>query len=134
MKIRIFLLAMIVSTTALAGGQPYRHSDDTLQKLYAELHYLNQAGREIHGKYDDMMSEDPSQIRFCEGEYGYIGSRARATVGIANRIESPNKDEYTATAWKAYQCIQCDGEVSHCDAVPPTLETIKTEYEALHSQ
>jgi len=134
LKIRIFLFAMMVTSSVSAGGQAYRHSDDTLQKLYAELHYLNQVGREIHSKYDAKLVEDPSQIRFCEGEYGYIGSRARATVGIANRIESPNKDEYTATAWKAYQCIQCDGEVSHCDAVPPTLDTIKAEYEALHAQ
>lgn len=134
MRLTIFLLGTIISFTAIAGGNVYRHSDDTLQKLYSELHYLNQAGREIHNKYDAKLAEDPQQIRFCEGEYGYIGSRARATIGIANRIESPNKEAYIAAGWKAYQCIQCSGEVSHCDAIPPALETIEAEYKALQSQ
>lgn len=134
MRITVFLISMIMSVTALAGGNAYRHSDDTLQKLYSELHYLNQVGHEIHNNYDAKLAEDPQQLRFCEGEYGYVGSRARATIGIANRIESPNKEEYIAAGWKAYQCIQCTGEVSHCDAIPPALETIKAEYDALQSQ
>lgn len=134
MKASLFLVSIIFSVTATAGGTVYRHSDDTLTKLYSELHYLNQVGHEIHNKYDDKVAKDPQQLRFCEGEYGYVGSRARSTIGIANRIESPNKDEYIAAGWKAYQCIKCSGEVSHCDAIPPALETIKAEYDALQSQ
>lgn len=134
MKFCIFLCAMLVSSSLYAGGQVYRHSDDTLQKLYAELHYLNQIGHEIHDKYDQKIAEDPQQLRFCQGEYGYIASRARATVGIANRLESPNKEAYIAAGWKAYQCIECSGEVTHCDAIPPVLETINDEYQALHQQ
>jgi len=134
MRLTIFLLSISLSLTAVAGGTVYRHSGDTLQKLYSELHYLNQVGHEIHNKYDEKLAEDPQQLRFCKGEYGYVGTRARATIGIANRLESPDKEEYIAAGWKAYQCIQCSGEVSHCDAVPPALETIKLEYESIQSQ
>lgn len=133
MRLSSLFSLLFVSFSALAGGQPpgvYQHSDDTLQKLYSELHYLNQAGREIHQKYDEKIAADPAQMRFCQGEYGYISSRAKATIGIANRLESPNKDEYIATGWKALECIKCGGEVSHCDAIPPTLDTIKAEYKA----
>ena len=134
MRLSLFLVSMIFSVTAIAGGNVYRHSDDTLQKLYSELHYLNQVGHEIHNSYDEKVANDPQQLRFCEGEYGYVGTRARATIGIANLIESPNKEEYIATGWKAYQCIKCSGDISHCDAIPPALETIKAEYNALQSQ
>ncbi|MTI63953.1 hypothetical protein [Methylophaga sp.] len=133
MRLSTLFSLLFVSFSTLAGGLPagvYQHSDDTLQKLYSELHYLNQAGREIHQKYDDKIKADPSQMRFCQGEYGYISSRAKATIGIANRLDSPNKEEYIATGWKAFECIKCSGEVSHCDAIPPTLETIKAEYKA----
>jgi hypothetical protein len=137
LKLPVIVSLFLLSFTAHAGGLPpgvYRHSDDTLQKLYAELHYLNQVGREIHLKYDDKTAEDPSQMRFCEGEYGYIGSRARATIGIANRIDSQHKEEYIATSWKAFECIKCGGEVSSCDVIPPTLDTIKAEYKAQQAQ
>ncbi len=136
MKKLILMIALFTSPIVWAGGQPgaYRHSDDTLQKLYAELHYLNQVGREIHAKYDEKLKADPQQMHFCQGEYGYISSRAKATIGIANRLDSPNKEEYIATGWKAYECIKCSGEVSKCDAIEPTLETIKAEYKAQQSQ
>lgn len=137
MKLPVIVSLFLLSFTAHAGGLPpgvYRHSDDTLQKLYAELHYLNQVGREIHLKYDAKMAEDPSQMRYCQGEYGYIDSRASATIGIANRLESPNKDEYIATGWKAYECIKCSGKVTSCDAIPPTLDTIKAEYKAQQAE
>lgn len=136
MKILITIIAMLVTTAVMAGGQPgvYRHSDDTLQKLYAELHYLNQIGREIHAKYDDKLKADPAQMRFCQGEYSFISTRAKATIGIANRLDSPNKEEYIATGWKAYDCIKCSGDVNSCDAIPPTLETIKAEYKAKQTQ
>jgi hypothetical protein len=130
------LLAFILLTltfTAFADNLPpgvYRQSGDTLQKLYSELHYLNQVGREIHEQYDAKLKEDPMQIRYCEGEYSYIETRAKATIGIANRLDSPHKEEYIATGWKAYECISCNGDVSKCDAIPPTLETIKDEYKA----
>ncbi|MEC9313495.1 MAG: hypothetical protein VYB22_01310 [Pseudomonadota bacterium] len=133
MRLSILFSLLFISFSSLAGGLPpgvYQHSDDTLQKLYSELHYLNQVGREIHQKYDDKIAQDPTQMRFCQGEYGYIGSRAKATIGIANRLDSPNKEEYVATGWKAFECIKCSGEVSQCDAIPPTLETIKAEYKA----
>lgn len=135
MKKLTLLIALFISPIVWAGGPPgaYRHSDDTLQKLYAELHYLNQVGREIHAKYDDKLKADPQQMRFCRGEYGYISSRAKATIGIANRLDSPNQDEYIATGWKAFQCIKCSGQVSDCDAIPPTLEMIKAEYKKQQS-
>jgi hypothetical protein len=132
----ILLTALLISPVIWAGGQPggYRLSDDTLQKLYAELHYLNQVGREIHAKYDDKIEADLQQMRFCRGEYGYIGSRAKATIGIASRLDSPNREEYIATGWKAFDCIKCNGQVSSCDAIPPTLKTIKAEFKAQQSQ
>lgn|GEM_PF-673381 len=137
MKLPVIVSLFLFTFTAQAGGLPpgvYRHSEDTLQKLYAELHYLNQVGREIHQKYDDKMAEDPTQIRFCQGEYGYIDARASATIGIANRLDSPNKEEYIATGWQAYECIKCSGSVDKCDAIPATLETIKAEYKAQQTQ
>lgn len=136
MKKVILLIALLISPVIWAGGQPggYRLSDDTLQKLYAELHYLNQVGREIHAKYDDKIEADLQQMRFCRGEYGYIGSRAKATIGIASRLDSPNREEYIATGWKAFDCIKCNGQVSSCDAIPPTLKTIKAEFKAQQSQ
>lgn len=136
MKKVIMLITLLITPMVWAGGQPgaYRHSDDTLQKLYAELHYLNQVGREIHAKYDDKVKDDLQQLRFCRGEYSYIGSRAKATIGIAGRLDSPNREEYIATSWKAFECIKCNGQVNHCDAIPPTLETIKAEYKAQQSQ
>lgn len=136
MKPHYIFAFLFVSSTVVAGGPPtgvYQHSDDTLQKLYAELHYLNEVGHEIHQKYDDKLADDPSQMHFCKGEYGYVGSRAKATIGIANRLDSLNKDEYIATGWKAFDCIKCSGEVTSCDAIPPTLETIKAEYKAQHA-
>lgn len=136
MKLSLLFSLLVLSLTAHAGGGPnaYRHSDDTLQKLYSELHYLNQAGRQIHQKYDEDIAQNPEQLRFCMGEFGYISSRAKATIGIANRLDSPNKEEYIATGWKAFECIKCTGDVTECDAIPPTLETIKTEYKALQSE
>lgn len=135
MKFLTTIAALLMTSVVMAGGQPgvYRHSDDTLQKLYAELHYLNQVGREIHAKYDDKVAADPTQMRYCRGEYSYIGSRARATIGIAGRLDSPNREEYIATGWKAFDCIKCSGDVSSCDAIEPTLDTIKAEYKAQQS-
>jgi hypothetical protein len=133
LRLSLFFALFSLSFTALAGGVPpgvYQHSDDTLQKLYAELHYLNQVGREIHQKYDDKIKADPAQMRFCLGEYSYISSRAKATIGIANRLGGPNREEYINTGWHALECIKCSGDVSHCDAIPPTLETIKAEYKS----
>jgi hypothetical protein len=137
LKLSVIFTLLLLSFTAHAGGLPagvYRHSDDTLQKLYSELHYLNQVGHEIHMKYDDKVKADPTQMRFCQGEYGYISSRAKATIGIANRLDSPNKEEYIATGWKAFECIKCSGKVTDCEAIPPTLETIKAEYKAQKGQ
>lgn len=137
MRLSILFSLLLLSSISHAGGLPagvYQHSDDTLQKLYSELHYLNQVGHEIHQKYDEKVAADPTQLRFCQGEYGYISSRAKATIGIANRLDSPNKEEYIATGWQAYECIKCTGEISSCDAIPPTLETIKAEYKAQQSE
>lgn len=137
MKFIAVLSLLLLSVTVRAEPLPpgvYHFSDDSLQKLYSELHYLNQVGREIHQKYDEKLKADPMQIRYCEGEYGYIETRAKATIGIANRLDSPNKDEYIATGWKAYECISCTGKISTCDAIPPTLETIKAEYKANNAE
>jgi hypothetical protein len=125
-----------MSFTVSAEPAPgvYQHSDDSLQKLYAELHYLNEVGREIHLKYDDKIKQDPLQLRYCMGEYGYIDSRAKATIGIANRLPSEHQQTYISTGWKAYQCIECTGDVSACEAIPPTLKLIEEEYKALHGE
>lgn len=132
--LKLVTLFSLLFMASIAHADPaiYRHSDDTLQKLYSELHYLNKVGHEIHEKYD--LSQDKSQLKACQEEYDYIGSRARATIGIANRIESPNKEEYIATGWKAYGCIKCTGDVNNCDAVPPTLETIKAEFKQMRAK
>jgi len=122
----LFLLPLLMLSFSAQAGANYRHSDDTLQKLYSELHYLNQAGREIHQLFD--VNNDKSQLRSCQAEYGYISTRAKATIGIANRLESPHQEEYIATGWKALDCIKCTGDVTSCDAIPPTLEKIKEEF------
>lgn len=124
------LCLLLLSSVMVEAGTVYRHSGDTLQKLYAELHYLNEAGREIHEKYDET---DALQMKACSSEYGYISTRAKATIGIANRIDSPNKQEYIDTGWYAYNCIRCSGDVADCDHIPPTLETIETEFRSLQS-
>src|SRR5690554_1807083 len=120
-------MLLFTSLSTQAGGIVYRHSDDTLQKLYSELHLLNQVGREIHTKYQIEVG-DIAQLQACKAEYGYITTRAKATIGIAGRIDSPNREAYLDTGWKALECITCTGDVSSCDAIPPTLETIKAEF------
>jgi hypothetical protein len=132
LKLILTISFLFVSLNVHAGGV-YRHSGDTLQKLYAELHYLNQVGHEIHDKYD-IKEGDVVQLSACKSEYGYIATRAKATIGIANRLDSPNKEEYIATGWKAYECIKCTGDVKSCDAIPPTLETIKQEFKQQRAQ
>ena len=132
LRASLILTLMFVCFSAQAEGIIYKHSGDTLQKLYSELHYLRQAGIEIHQKFD--VNNDLSQLKACQSEYGYISTRAKATIGIANRLDSPNKQEYIDTGWKAFDCIKCTGHVESCDAIPPTLETIKAEFKELKAQ
>ncbi|MCX4186281.1 hypothetical protein [Methylophaga sp. OBS4] len=131
MKFSLIISLLFISFAAQAGNV-YRHSDDTLQKLYSELHYLHQAGQEIHEKYD--VNNDLSQLKACQSEFGYISTRAKATIGIANRLDSPNKEKYIATGWKAFECIKCTGDVTSCDAIPPTLEIIEAEFKQQRAQ
>ena len=126
MKISSLFPFLCICPAVLAGNLNYQFSGDSLQKLYAELHYLREVGIEIHQKYD--VKKNPDQLRFCKGEYGFISTRAKSTIGIANRLTSPHKDEYIAAGWKAYECSQCTGNIEACDAVPPVLETIKAEF------
>ena len=125
------LSLLFLCPAVFAGNISSQYSGDSLQKLYAELHYLREVGIEIHQKYD--LKKNPDQLRFCKGEYGYISTRAKSTIGIANRLPSPHKEEYIAAGWKAYECSQCTGNIEACDAVPPALETIKAEFKEKQS-
>ena len=124
----IIIPALLFSTPAFAMNSTY--SGDSLTKLYAELHYLHEVGQEIHQKYDEKLAENPAQIQFCKGEYNYLLGRAKAAVGMANRLFSEHKDEYVSAAWKALECVSCQGDVNSCDAVPPALKTMEEEYKA----
>lgn len=134
MKFSLIIFCLLFSGHAYAGKPISSYSQDSLKKLYAELHYLHRTGLDIHQKYDEKIAEEPLQMRFCMGEYGFITTRAKATIGMANRLNSVNKEEYIATGWKALECVSCEGNVSSCDAIPPTLDTIEQEYKSSKSQ
>lgn len=132
MKKSLYMIVLLlINTLTHAGNMNPQVSDDSLQKLYSELHYLREVGLEIHAKYD--LKKNPEQARFCGGEYGYVSTRAKATIGIANRLRSDNREEYIQTGWKALECASCRGDVKSCDAIPPTLDVIKAEFKAKQS-
>lgn len=131
---KLFLSILLLLNCLTVSAAPlYQYSEDSLQKLYSELHYLREVGLEIHQKYNNT-KKDLDQLKSCKSEYGYISTRAKATIGIANRLDSPNKQEYIDTGWHAYECIRCTGNVKSCDVIPPTLETIKQEFKQLKTQ
>ncbi len=120
MKHLLISLLLISPFSAFAAGSSY--SGDSLQKLYLEMRYLHQAGVGIHQKYDP---SDSVQMKACDSEHGYIGTRARAAVGIANRLEHPAKEDFIQAAWQAYSCIKCTSPMSSCEALPNELKKIK---------
>jgi hypothetical protein len=118
----IFLVLALLFASAANAGQQY--SGDSIQKLYMEMHYLYQAGVGIHQQYPD--TTDRAQLKACSSEHGYIGTRAKATVGIANRLEHPAKDELINAAWQALTCAKCSSPMSSCDPLPDDLKNIKS--------
>jgi len=120
MKSICLVFALLFGTTANAG-QPF--SGDSMQKFYMEMQYLYQAGIGIHQQFPD--TSERAQLKSCTSEYGYIGTRARATVGIANRLEHPAKDEFVNAAWRALTCAKCSSPVSSCEPLPDDLKFIK---------
>ena len=128
MKLRLFVILLLtsLSITAYADGgagvTPYKYSGDSYRKLYLELQYLYGVGVEIHKKYD---FSERQQIGMCKAEYGYNTDRAETTIGIANRLGGPHKDEIVSVAWDVYWCSKCGSKASTCDKVPAGLEKVK---------
>lgn len=120
MKSIFFVLALLFSISAIAGQL---YSGDSMQKLYMEMHYLYQAGIGIHQQFPD--TSDRAQLKACTSEHGYIGTRAKSTVGIANRLEHPAKDELINAAWRALNCAKCSSPMSSCEQTPEDLKNIK---------
>jgi hypothetical protein len=120
MKPIYLVLALLLGSTANAGQQ---YSGDSIQKLYMEMQYLYQAGIGIHQQFPT--TTDRAELKACTSEYGYIGTRAKATVGIANRLEHPAKEELINAAWRALSCAKCSSPLSSCDPLPDDLKNIK---------
>jgi len=124
MKYLSFLLLFISSTSTFAGGLVSSYSGDSLHKYYVELHYLYETGLSIHQQYD---TSDRSTLKACQSEWGFISTRAKTLIGIANRLNHPNKQELVSTGWAALGCVKCTSDVSVCDPIPATLEKVKQE-------
>jgi len=120
MKYLIASLLILSSFSAVAADSSY--SGDSLSKLYLEMKYLYHAGTEVHQQFT---AKDRVQLKACKDEYGYISTRARALVGMANRLNHPNKEEFIDAAWRAYACVTCGSPVSSCEALPDDLAKIK---------
>ena len=124
MKYLSFLLLFISSTSTFAGGLVSSYSGDSLHKYYVELHYLYETGLSIHQQYD---TSDRSTLKACQSEWGFISTRAKTLIGIANRLNHANKQELVFTGWAALGCVKCTSDVSVCDPIPATLEKVKQE-------
>ena len=126
MKLRLFFVLLLTSFSAYAAGPagvtPYHYSEDSYRKLYLELQYLYGVGVEIHKKYD---FSERQQVGMCKAEYGYNTDRAETTIGIANRLGGPHKDEMVSIAWDVYWCSKCGSKPSTCKKVPAGLEKVK---------
>jgi hypothetical protein len=120
MKPIYLVLALLIGSTANAGQQ---YSGDSIQKLYMEMQYLYQAGIGIHQQFPT--TTDRAELKACTSEYGYIGTRAKATVGIANRLEHSAKEALIDAAWRALNCAKCSSPMSSCDPLPDDLKNIK---------
>lgn len=120
MKSISLVLTLLFSISANAGQQ---YSGDSMQKLYMEMQYLYQAGIGIHQQYPS--TTDRAQLKACTSEHGYIGTRAKSTVGIANRMEHPAKVELVNAAWRALSCAKCSSPMSSCEQTPEDLKNIK---------
>jgi hypothetical protein len=120
MKPIYLVLALLLGSTANAGQQ---YSGDSIQKLYMEMQYLYQVGIGIHQQFPT--TTDRAELKACTSEYGYIGTRAKATVGIANRLEHSAKEELIDAAWRALNCAKCSSPMSNCDPLPDDLKNIK---------
>lgn len=119
---KYLLLALLLLTPFYASAADSTYSGDSLQKLYLEIRYLYQTGVGIHQKYDP---SDLAQLKACTYEHGYIGTRARSVVGIANRLIHPAKEDFIKAAWQAYSCIKCSSPMSSCEPIPEELDKIK---------
>lgn len=124
MKYIGFLLLLIAPFYSHAGGPNLPYSGDSLHKYYVELHYLYETGLTIHQQYD---TSDRSQLKACQSEYGFISTRAKTLIGIANRLDHPDQKELISTGWAALGCIKCTTDVSLCDPIPATLEKVEKE-------
>lgn len=120
MKTVSLLMAFLFSMTTYAGQQ---YSGDSIQKLYLEMQYLYRAGVGIHQQFPDIT--DRSLLKACTSEHGYIGTRAKALVGIANRLERSDKEELVNASWRALTCAKCSSSMSSCDLVQADLKIIK---------
>jgi len=120
MKSIFLVFAVLLVSTANAGQQ---YSGDSIQKLYMEMQYLYHVGIEIHQQFPN--TKDRAELKACTSEHGYISTRAKATVGIANRLDHPDKDEFINAAWRALNCAKCSSPMSSCDPLPDDLKNIK---------
>jgi hypothetical protein len=120
----ISLLLFISPSLSLAGGVSSSYSGDSLHKYYVELHYLYETGLAIHQQFD---TSDRSTLKACQSEWGFISTRAKTLIGIANRLQHPNKDELIASGWAALGCVKCTSDVEVCTPIPATLKKVEQE-------
>lgn len=125
----ISLLLFISPSLTVAGGVSSSYSGDSLHKYYVELHYLYETGLAIHQQFD---TSDRSTLKACQSEWGFISTRAKTLIGIANRLQHPNQKELIATGWAALGCVKCTSDVDVCDPIPATLK--KVEHELLEAR
>jgi len=124
MKYVYFLLILLTPISTYAVGPVSSFSGDSLHKYYVELYYLHETGLEIHQQFD---TSDRTTLKACQSEWGYVSTRAKTLIGIANRLNHPNKDELIATGWAALGCVKCTSDVSVCDPIPATLKKVEQE-------
>ena len=117
------LLFVVLLCMTLSAHSASSYSEDSLRKIYLEMHYLYQVGVDIHQRYD---FSDREQIGKCNFEVGHNATRAKALIGSVNRIDYPDKEQLIDAAWAAYTCSSCKGDGKICDSIPKQLEQIKT--------
>lgn len=122
---QILLAALLLVALGVPAKSSF--SEDSLRHIYREMRLLYHIGIDIHQRYDLNVRE---QVGACNFEVGHNGSRARALVGMANRIEYPNKKELVQAAWAVYACSSCRGDGKACDTIAQQLDNIQQVIES----
>jgi hypothetical protein len=125
MKIKYLLMLLLLITSTVRAETASTFSGDSLYKLYAEMLYLYQTGITIHQQYDPT---DQAQMESCSDEWGFITTRAKSLIGIANRIQHPDKEKFINAGWATLSCVTCRTETTMCDPIiPETIKQLRSE-------